>query len=227
MTILPPTDDRDSRLRSGRRITRPNDCDTNPPPPDDSDFAREQTPTEIVCTTNSPPLDKSDFNIHRPSTDESQSQSLLSDDNAVFTVIGSTHEGRSTTSPQNATVTASTPDPAPFHNTFGLLADDNVSMVYSNTQPPETTLARDDVNERIVGLFRDADATLAAATLDFNLVEERLQVRLKRDLTQTIDSTGNLIRLSCCSKRVSTTSHPASNRISNAWTTGSHSCRGV
>jgi hypothetical protein len=35
-------------------------------------------------------------------------------------------------------------------------------------------------------LFCDADATLAAATLDFNLVKERLQVRLERDLTQNI-----------------------------------------
>ena len=83
-------------------------------------------------------------------------------------------------------MTTSTPDPAPFHNTFGPLAGGDTSMVDSNAQPPETTLDCDNANEGIVGLFRNADATLAAATLDFNLVKERLQVRLKRDLTQTI-----------------------------------------
>jgi hypothetical protein len=83
----------------------------------------------------------------------------------------------------------STPDPATFHNTFGLLADGDTSTVDSDAQPPETTLDRDDANEGIVGLFRDADATLAAATLDFNLVKERLRVRLEHDLSQTIDST--------------------------------------
>jgi len=55
-------------------------------------------------------------------------------------------------------------------------------------------LDRNDVNEQIDGLFRDADATLAAATLDFHLVEDRLRVSLERDLTQVIttkvDSTG-------------------------------------
>lgn len=187
MTILPPTDDSDSRLRSGHRIMRPNNRDTNPSPPSNSDFALDHPPTEIVCDTNPPPHGKSNFDIHRPSTGESQlSQPLLSNDDAVFTVIGSTHEGHSTTSPRNAMVTASTPNPAPFHNTFGPLVDGDAITVNSDTQPPETTLDRDDVEDQIDGLFCDADATLATATLDFHLVEDRLQVSLERNLTQII-----------------------------------------
>ena len=55
-------------------------------------------------------------------------------------------------------------------------------------------LDRDDVDEQIDDLFCDANATLAAATLDFHLVEDRLQASLELDLTQVIttkvDSTG-------------------------------------
>jgi len=119
MTILLPTDDSDSRLRSGRRIMRPNDRDTNPPPPDDSDLPINQPPTNIVRDNNSPPPGESDFDIHRPSTGKYQHrQSLPSDDDAVIIVIGSTHEGHRTTSPRNATVTAFTPTPAPFPQYF-------------------------------------------------------------------------------------------------------------
>ena len=172
---------------------RPNNRDTNPPPPDDSDFALDQPPTKIARDTNPPPPGESDFDIHRPSTGESQlSQSLLSNDDTVFTIIGSTHEGHSTTSPWNATVTAIAPDPAPFHNTFGPLADSDASTVDSDAQPPETTLDCDNIDEQIDDLFRDADATLAAATLDFHPVEDYLQVRLERDLTQTITTTVDL-----------------------------------
>ncbi len=81
------------------------------------------------------------------------------------------------------------PDPVPFHNTFGPLADGNASTVDSDVQPPKTTHDCDNVDaptQRIDELFCNADATLAAATLDFNLVEERLQVRLECDLTQKI-----------------------------------------
>ena len=90
-------------------------------------------------------------------------------------------------------MTTPTPDPAPFHNTFGPLTDGDSSTVDSDAQPPETTLARDDANEGIVRLFRDADALLAAATLDFNLVEDRPRVRLEHDLSQTFDSTASKI----------------------------------
>ncbi len=218
MTLLPPNNDGDSRLRSGCRITQPNDHDTNPPPPDDSGFALGQPPTNNVRDTNPPPPGESEFDINQPSTGESQlSQSLLSDDDAVFTLIGSIHEGHSTTSPRNATVTAIAPDPVPFHNTFGPLADGDASTVDSNVQPPKTTHDREDIDaptNRIDELFRDADATLAAGTFYFNLVEERLQVRLERDLTQTIttkllrrgqNSNNPWRRLCCCSKRMLTT----------------------
>ncbi len=43
-----------------------------------------------------------------------------------------------------------------------------------------------DVDERIDDLFCNTDATLAAATLDFHLVEDRLRVSLERNLTQVI-----------------------------------------
>ena len=86
---------------------------------------------------------------------------------------------------------AFTPNPAPFHNTFGPLADGDASTVNSDAQPPKTTLDRDDVDERIDGLFRDTDATLAAATLDFHLVKDRLRVSLERDLTQIITTKVN------------------------------------
>ena len=178
MTLLPPNDDGDSRLRSGRRITRPNDRDTNPPPPDDFKIDLCQPPTDNVCNTNPPPPGESEFNINQPSTGESQlSQSLLSNDNAVFTIIGRTHKGHSTNSPRNATVTEIAPDPVPFHNTFGPLADGDTSTVDSDVQPPKITQDLDDFDtptERIDELVRDADATLAGATFDFNLVEEHL-----------------------------------------------------
>ena len=175
-------------------------------------------PPTTFATPKSPPPGESKFDINQPSTGESQlSQSLLSNNDAVFTIIGSIHEGHSTTSPRNATVTAIAPDPVPFHNTFGPLADGDASRVDSDVQPPETTHDRDDVDaptNRIDELFRDADATLAAATFDFNLVEERLRVHLERDLTQTIttkllrrgqNSNNPWRRLCCCSKRMLTT----------------------
>jgi hypothetical protein len=191
MTLLPPNNDSDSRLRSGRRITQPNDRDTNPPPPDDSEFALGQPPTNNVRDTNPPPPGESKFDINQPSTGKSQlSQSLLSKDDAVFTVIGIIHEGHSTASPRNATVTAIAPDPVPFHNTFAPLADGDASTVDSDVQPPKTTHDCEDVDAPtnwIDEIFRDANATFAAATFGFNLVEERLRVCLKRDLThQTI-----------------------------------------
>ena len=73
-----------------------------------------------------------------------------------------------------------------IHNTFGPLTDSDASTVNSNAQPTETTIDHNNVDKRIDGLFRDADATLAAETLDFHLVEDRLQVSLERDLTQII-----------------------------------------
>jgi len=142
-------------------------------------------------TLTPPPPGKSNFDIHRPSTGEYQHrQSLPSNVNAVFTVIGSTHEGHHTTSPQKATVTAFTPTPAPFLNTSGPLADGDASTDNSGDQPPDTqppdTMLDRDVDERIDDLFCNTDATLAAATLDFHLVEDRLRVSLERNLTQVI-----------------------------------------
>ena len=190
MTLLPTIDDGDSRLRLGRCITHPNDPDTKPPPPDDSKFALHQPPTNNNHDTNPPFPGKSEFDLSQPTTGKSQlSQSLLSDDADAFTVIGCTHEGHSTNSPRNAMVTAIAPDTVLIHNTFGPIADGNTSTVDSDVQPPQNTQDLDDFDtptQRINELFCDANATLTVATLDFNLVKERLQVRLKRDLTQTI-----------------------------------------
>jgi hypothetical protein len=191
MTLLPTDDDGKSSLQSGCRITHPNDCDTNPPPPNESKFGLNQPPTDNDRDTNPPPPIKPEFNLNQPSTGKSQlSQSLLSNDADAFTVISRTHEGHSTNSPRNAMVTAFAPDAVPFHNTFGPLADGDASSVEdSGVQPHKIPHDHDSVDaptQRIDELFRTADATLAVATFNFNLVKERLQIRLERDLTQTI-----------------------------------------
>jgi hypothetical protein len=93
-------------------------------------------------------------------------------------------------------VTAIAPDTVPIHNNFGPLADGNTSTVDSDVQPPKNTHDCNDVDaptQRIDELFHDANAMLAAATLNFKLVEEHLRVCLKRDLTQTITTKTDLI----------------------------------
>ena len=196
MTLLPTNDNGNSCLHLGRCITRPNDPDTNPLPPDDSKFCLHQPPTNNNHDTNPPPPGESEFDFSQPTTGKPQlSQSLLSDDADAFTVIGRTHEGRSTNSPRNATVMAIALDTVPNHNTFGPLADSDTSTVDSDIQPPKNMHDCNDVDtptQRIDELFCDADATLAAATLNFNLVKERLRVRLDRDLTQSITTKTDL-----------------------------------
>ncbi len=188
--MTPPTDDNgESCLRSGHLITCSNDRDTIPPPPNESKFGLNQPPTDNNRNTNPPPPGKSNFDLSQPSTGKSQlSQSLLSNNADTFIVISRTHEGHSTNSPLNATVTAIEPDAVPIHNTFGPLVDGDASSVDSGIQPHKNPHDHDDVDaptQRIGELFPNADATLAVATFDFNLVEERLRIRLECDLTQT------------------------------------------
>ncbi len=79
---LPTDDDYESRLRSGRRISRPNDRNTNPPPPDDSSLT--QLTYDNDCDTNPPPPGDPDLDFSPHDASDSQlSQSLLSDDAAV------------------------------------------------------------------------------------------------------------------------------------------------
>ena len=154
------TDDGDasSRLRSGRRLSRPNDRDTNPHPPGESESSL-------------------------PNTDESQiSQSLLSVDAADFTPIGRAHDGHGTTNPRDATVRVIAPTAVPTHNTFAALAPDD-----DDPSDLDNDAADDAPNTHTIDtMFREADATLAAATYDFELMSERLRLRLDRDLTATL-----------------------------------------
>ena len=175
MTIA--DDDASGRLRSGRRFLSPNDRDTNPPPPDES------LPTQHSITndrdTNPPPPDENEFSPD--DIDDSQlSPPLLSVYDTAFTTIGRTHDGRGTTDPKDAL--ALTTATIPTQNKFDALAQDDDDS--SDDSPPN--LDDDAPTAAIDNIFRAADATLAAATFDFDLMSERLRQRLDRDLKASL-----------------------------------------
>ena len=172
-------DDAPGRLRSGRRFSRPNANNDNPhpdaPPPAQHTITNDRD-------TNPPPPDETEFSYSSPNdddVDESQlSPSLLSVDIPTFTTIGRAHEGRATTTLQDAHTQPSASIPSP--NQFGALAQDDES----SDEPSHTD--DDAPTEAIDNIFREADATLAAATYDFELMSERLRIRLDHDLTASI-----------------------------------------
>ncbi len=143
-------DDTPSVLRSGRRLSRPHDNVSNEPPP-------AQHATTNVRDTNPPPPDKSEFSLTEvddSQVDDSQlSPSLLSVDESEFTTIGRAHVGRGTTTPRDAH-SASISSP----NQFDALAQDDDS----SDEPSHHT--DDAPTDAIDNIFREADATLAAAT---------------------------------------------------------------
>ena len=169
-------DDASGRLRSGRRFSTPNDRDTNPPPPDESSRLIQHS---NVRDSNPPPPDESEFPLTE--VDDSQvddpqlSPSLLSVDESEFTTIGRAHVGRGTTTPRDAH-----PESISSPNQFDALAQDDDS----SDEPSHHT--DDAPTDAIDNIFREADATLAAATYDFELMSERLRIRLDHDLTASI-----------------------------------------
>ena len=185
------------RLRSGRRVTRVNDRDTNPPPPGESEFFTSGTDESLLRSgrrlsrtndrdTNPPPPGESD--PFSPGTDESQlSQSLLSVDTTGFTTIARTHDGHGTTSPRDAVIHPIVPTAVPTLNNFDALAPDDDDSLDHHDDDAEQTRVIDNI-------FREADATLAAETYDFVLLEERLRLRLDRDLSARVDRSTSAIR---------------------------------
>ena len=171
-------DDASGRLRSGRRFSSSNERDTNPPPPDES------IPIQPTATndrdTNPPPPDESEFSS--TDVDDSQlSQSLLSVDAPGFQTIGRAHDGRSTTNLLDAAIQTIAPPVVPTQNAFSVLAHDDTDSL--DDPPPDLVRTDAAPTHAIDQIFRDADATLAAATYDFELMSERLRLRLDHDLT--------------------------------------------
>ncbi len=177
------TDDDDASgvLRSGRRFSRHNDNVSNEPPP-------AQHATTNVRDTNPPPPDESELSL--PDVDDSQlSPSLLSVDDSAFTTIGRAHDGRGTTAPLDALAQTFTSITTP--NKFDALAndDDDGSDAPPNPDddaPTDVIDSNDAPTDAIDSIFREADATLAAATYDFELLSERLHQRLNHDLMASV-----------------------------------------
>ncbi len=172
------------------------DAPTDPPPPLPGE-SRLRSGCHITrpTTTTPPPNDShSDY-----------SQPLLTPDNrGEFSVIGRTHQGRSTTSPQNAIPAEVVPPAVTTHNTFDALApathDDTSTVGSSDTPRPEATSLLDNI-------IRATDNTLAAATDDFNelldqmtphldSIEQRLDQRLSANLTTSIGTTADRLQKS-------------------------------
>ena len=167
-----------------------------PPPPANQNRIRRQPSSQYSAqdveshtpTTATPTPPPGEYESFSPGIDESQlSQSLLSVDTTGFTTIARAHDRHDTTSPRDAVVRPIAPTEVSTHNNFDALAPDDDDSLDHHDDDAEQTRAIDNI-------FREADATLAAETFDFVLLEERLRLRLDRDLAARVDRSTSAIR---------------------------------